>query len=58
MASPDPQHPEQQFVACPKCSEPFRPFLRYQVYSFWRTLLRRPGFARICWACKEIIGYE
>lgn len=52
---------------CPKCGEPFYPFLRGQVhrdiFSPWRALLKlvgmgRPTSALICFACKEIVGYE
>lgn len=47
---------------CPKCGEIFEPFLRGQVQRSPRKFIffgpRRPNCALICWACKEIIGYE
>lgn len=54
-------------ACCPKCGDaPFRPFLRGQVQRWpygWRTLWLPLGEPRsycalICWACKEIVGYE
>jgi len=46
------------FVFCPCCREPFRPFLRGQVVRFDWFGLRRRIWALICWACKDIVGYE
>lgn len=51
------------FRKCPKCgAEPFDQFLPGLVvrmgfvwYAPWR---KRPPFAVICRACKEIVGYE
>jgi phage terminase large subunit GpA-like protein len=49
------------FVLCPKCGEIFYPFLRGMVqrrryrWLFWGPW---PYCALICWACKEIVGYE
>lgn len=47
---------------CPRCGEPFEPFLRGQVQRTKRSWFglgrRRPYCALICWACKEIVGYE
>lgn len=43
---------------CPKCKAPFEPFLRGQVYSFWRSLFGRPSSCLICRVCKEIVGHE
>jgi hypothetical protein len=55
---------------CPKCgAQPFSPFMRGQVQKsglgllleFWRAWRqkRAPRYcAVICWACKEIVGYE
>lgn len=47
---------------CPKCRQPFRPFLRGLIQRSerkWRLFgPRRPYCALICWACKEIVGYE
>ena len=46
------------FTFCPKCREPFEPFLRGQVARFDWFGLRKHIFCLICWACKEIVGYE
>lgn len=53
------------FAACPRCgASPFEPFLRGMVGRPTRTLLswppykRRPYIALICWACKQIVGWE
>lgn len=58
---------------CPKCQSDFVPFLRGQIYrSLSWAILRGdfswfvarwrgeywPSSALICWACKEIVGYE
>jgi hypothetical protein len=45
---------------CPKCGERFEPFLRGMVQrgGGWRFWRKRPTCALICWACKEIVGYE
>lgn len=49
---------------CPKCGKPFEPFMRGQVtrspWTFRRWWFRRRAdiWALICWACKEIVGYE
>lgn len=46
---------------CPKCEKPFIPFLRGQVQRSgrkWFIGRRQPYCALICWACKEIVGYE
>lgn len=44
---------------CPSCGMwPFFPFLRGQVQSSWRKLLRRPYCCLICEHCKEVVGYE
>jgi hypothetical protein len=50
---------------CPKCGRVFEQFLPGQVCRsapWWRFFLpwdyARPQFAVICWACKEIIGWE
>lgn len=55
-------------ASCPHCgARPFEPFLRGQVgrsaWPWWAWLLplerwRRPSLALICWACKDIVGYE
>lgn len=46
-------------AACPRCSAaPFSPFLRGRVYSAWRWFFRRPSWALICWACKDVVGWE
>lgn len=51
--------------SCPVCQyRPFEPFLRGQVGRSERALFSwppfklRPHMALICWACKEIVGYE
>lgn len=54
--------------ACPKCAaRPLEPFMRGQVQRWpWRLRFRwpwsffeeRPYCAVICWACKEIVGWE
>jgi len=47
------------FDRCPNCGhEPFEPFLRGIVHSWWRKLFRKPYCAVICWQCKEIVGHE
>ena len=44
---------------CPKCGvSPFDPFMRGQVQSAWRKFFNRPYCCVICYACKEIVGYE
>jgi hypothetical protein len=44
---------------CPKCgAAPFRPFLRGQFKSIWRTIRRRACWALICSNCEQIVGYE
>lgn len=49
---------------CPKCAATFRPFLRGQVQRSPRSLFSWPPFKRrdycalICWACKDIVGWE
>jgi hypothetical protein len=50
---------------CPKCAAPFEPFLRGQVQRSpigwrwgWPPWYHRPYCALICWACKEIVGWE
>ena len=48
-------------VTCPKCGAPFEPFLRGLVQRSarrWWFGRRRATCALICWACKEIVGYE
>jgi hypothetical protein len=52
-------------VTCPACGNRFEPFLRFQVgrrpWPWWNLLCLgppRPFLALICWACKEIVGYE
>jgi hypothetical protein len=52
--------------ACPKCCyRPFEPFLRGLVQRSpigwrwaWPPWFQRPYCALICWACKEIVGWE
>jgi len=46
------------FLFCPKCHEPFEPFLRGQVVRFSWFGLRKRIWCLICRACKEIVGYE
>jgi hypothetical protein len=54
----------EPFLTCPVCmrvreeKKPFRAFMRGQVQSRWRKLLRKPYCAVICSDCKEIVGYE
>jgi hypothetical protein len=50
---------------CPRCGDqPFDPFMRGQVQRSPRSLFSWPPFryrrycALICWACKNIVGYE
>lgn len=49
---------------CPRCHATFRPFLRGQVQRsprpWWRLFWGpfRPYCALICWACKNIVGWE
>jgi hypothetical protein len=47
-------------VTCPACGNRFEPFLRFQVgrrpWPWWNLLCL--FLALICWACKEIVGYE
>ena len=52
--------------SCPRCHvRPFHPFLRGQVQRSewwfrwgWPPWWSRPYCALICWACKDIVGYE
>lgn len=49
------------YVLCPECGERFEPFLRGQVQRRrfkWFLWGPWPYCALICWACKEIVGYE
>lgn len=50
------------FADCPKCKRPFVPFLRGQVarspFKFLFFGRRNDIWALICWACKDIVGYE
>jgi len=48
----------EPFARCPHCRAPFRSFLRGQVARFSWFGLRRRTWAVICWACKDIVGYE
>lgn len=49
---------------CPRCRAAFVPFLRGQVQRgerpWWRPFWgpTRPYCTLICWACKEIVGWE
>jgi hypothetical protein len=43
---------------CSECGAAFPEFMRGQVQSGWRKLLRLPYCAVICHQCKEIIGWE
>lgn len=43
---------------CPRCKEKFRPFLRFQVGRCGWFGLRKKTLALICWACKNIVGWE
>lgn len=43
---------------CDFCGARFPEFMRGQVQSWWRKLLRLPYCAVICHCCKEIIGWE
>jgi hypothetical protein len=43
---------------CPKCGQEFPEFLRGQVQSKWRKILRLKYCAIICHSCKKIIGWE
>jgi len=43
---------------CPRCRRPFSPFMRGQVTRFGWFGLRRRVWALICWACKDIVGWE
>lgn len=56
------ESPPPTFDDCPKCGERFRPFLRGLVgrrsRKWWFFGPRRPSLALICWACKEIVGWE
>ena len=45
-------------TTCPRCKKPFVPFMRGQVARFAWFGLRKKTLALICWACKEIVGYE
>ena len=49
------------FGRCPKCDEPFYPFMRGQVqrsrFWFW-YMPKRDYCALICRACKRIVGWE
>jgi hypothetical protein len=43
---------------CPKCQSAFSPFLRGLIKSYWRGWFRMKSSCLICYACKEIVGYE
>ena len=48
----------EPLTRCPKCREPFEPFLRGQVTRFAWFGLRKRIYSLICYACKEIVGHE
>jgi hypothetical protein len=43
---------------CKHCSAGFPEFMRGEVQSIWRRLLRLPYCAVICQKCKKITGWE
>lgn len=51
-----------QFGRCPRCDEPFYPFMRGEVQRsarpWWLFGRRRDYCALICRACKDIVGWE
>lgn len=59
------KHEPEPLRICPFCLpkmerdlRAFRSFMRGQVQSFWRRLLRKPYCCIICEDCKEVVGYE
>jgi hypothetical protein len=45
-------------LICTHCGAPGPTFMRGQVQSWWRCLLRRPYCAVICNGCRKLVGWE
>lgn len=48
----------EHYAICPRCHADFKGFMRGEVQSNWRRLLRLRYCAVICTKCKQIVGWE